>query len=189
MNRLKAGCSATFFAVAVLTTVSGAFADANTPENQGTVQNRSSGQSGPGYQGDKAADREQGAAGRKGDSAAGSGHPVVYMLVPVQVASRGEAMKGGCWARFHDQQNFGGDSLTLVGPVDMANMTGPFGINWKDKISSVETGAKARVLVYDNENFKDLVATVKPGQKVPDVSKKLGFFDEFSSLKISCDGT
>ena len=31
-----------------------------------------------------------------------------------------------------------------------------------------------------------LVATFKPGQRVPDVSDKMGFFDDFSSLKISC---
>lgn len=121
-------------------------------------------------------------SGQKGSA----GHPVVYMLVPVTVADRDPAMKEGCWAKFHDDQNFRGDTLTLVGPVDMPDMTGPFGIDWKDKISSVETGAKATVQVYDNENFTDLVSTFKPGQKVEDVSKKMGFFDEFASLKISC---
>ncbi|WP_151638495.1 beta/gamma crystallin domain-containing protein [Noviherbaspirillum aerium] len=117
------------------------------------------------------------------------GHPSVsYMMVPIAAPESKNWMKKGCWAKFHDNENFSGDMLTLMGPVDMPDMKGPFGIDWKGKISSVETGPKARVMVYDNENYKDLVATFKPGQKSKEVSKKLGFFDEFSSLKILCPG-
>lgn len=117
------------------------------------------------------------------------GHPTVgYMMVPVTAPESKNWMKKGCWAKFHDNENFSGDMLTLMGPVDMPDMKGPFGIDWKGKISSVETGPKARVMVYDNENYNDLVATFKPGQKSKDVSKKMGFFDEFSSLKILCPG-
>lgn len=117
----------------------------------------------------------------------GSRQKVTYLLVPLAAPEQNQWMKKGCWARLYDNQNFSGDSLTLMGPADMPDMTGPFGIDWKGKISSVETGAKARLLVYDNEEFRDLVATFKPGQKSADVSKKMGFFDEFSSLKIVCD--
>jgi len=128
-------------------------------------------------------------AGGAGKRATGKTEaPVVLMLVPLAVAERDPSTKAGCWARFHDDERFRGDALTLVGPIDMANMTGPFGIDWKGKISSVETGPKARVLVYDNEDFKDLVANFDPGKRVADVSKKMGFFDEFSSLKIICGG-
>lgn len=117
------------------------------------------------------------------------GHPTVsYVMVPVAAPEGKNWMKKGCWAKFHDNENFTGDMLTLMGPVDMPDMKGPFGIDWKGKISSVETGPKARVMVYDNENYNDLVATFKPGQKSKEVSKKLGFFDEFSSLKILCPG-
>lgn len=110
-----------------------------------------------------------------------------YLLVPMMAPEQNQWMKKGCWAKFYDNQNYSGDNITLMGPVDMPDMTGPFGINWKGKISSVETGSKARVLIYDNENYKDLVATFKPGQKSADVNKKMGFFDEFASLKIACD--
>jgi hypothetical protein len=116
------------------------------------------------------------------------GHPKVeYMVVPIAAPENNAWKKKGCWAKFHDTENFSGDVLTLIGPVDMANMTGPFGINWKGKISSIETGPAARVLVYDNEDFNDLVSTFKPGQRTAQVSKKMGFFDEFSSLKVACD--
>lgn len=113
--------------------------------------------------------------------------PVSFLIVPIKTPEHNAWMKKGCWAKFYDNTNFTGDMLTLIGPVDMTDMAGPFGIDWKGKITSVESGSAARVLVYDNEGFKDLVATFKPGQKVSDVSKKLGFFDEFSSLKITCD--
>lgn len=124
---------------------------------------------------------------RSGKAGNAARPPVDYLLVPMAAPEQNQWMKKGCWAKFYDDQNFGGDNLTLMGPVDMADMTGPFGIDWKGKVSSVETGPKARVLVYDNENYRDLVATFKPGQKSADISKKMGFFDEFSSLKIACD--
>jgi len=143
-----------------------------------------------GQAGSSGAQTNQGAANKTGQTAKSpksSGMPVVvYTLIPIKVAEQDQSMKGGCWARLHDDQNFEGDMLTLIGPVDMPDMTGPFGIDWKGKISSVETGPKATMQVYDNENYNDLVSTFKPGQKVTDVSKKMGFFDEFSSLKISC---
>ncbi len=127
-------------------------------------------------------------AAAAGKGALPPGHPKIsYMVVPVVSTEGQNMMKKGCWAKFYDNTNFSGDTLTLVGPAEMPDMTGPFGLDWERKISSVETGPKARVLVYDNENFNDLVSTFKPGQKSNDVSKKMGFFDEFKSVKIACD--
>jgi len=123
----------------------------------------------------------------QGQQKTGAKSAAVLLLIPVNAPEQNQWKKKGCWAKFYDDQNYGGDNLTLIGPVDMAEMTGPFGIDWKGKISSVEIGPKARVLVYDNDHFKDLVTTFKPGQKSPDVSKKMGFFDEFGSVKIACD--
>ena len=65
-------------------------------------------------------------------------------------------------------------------------MSGPFGLNWDDKVDSIEVGPKASLTVFDNEQFKDQVAQFKPGQKVPNISKALGFFDEFASVRLSC---
>jgi hypothetical protein len=127
------------------------------------------------------------AANTQGKQKAGANAGAVLLFVPVNAPEQNQWKEKGCWAKFYDDQNYGGDSLTLMGPIDMADMTGPFGINWNGKISSVETGPKTRVLVYDNKNFQDLVATFKPSQKSPDVSKKMGFFDEFGSVKIACD--
>ncbi|MCC6070792.1 beta/gamma crystallin domain-containing protein [Massilia sp. GCM10020059] len=112
--------------------------------------------------------------------------PYVFMLVPVDVAAKQSATKGGCWAKIYDGENYMGDTLTLTGPISLADMTGPFGLNWDDKVNSVEVGSKATLTVFDNEAFRDQVAQFKSGQKVPDISKKLGFFDEFASVRLTC---
>lgn len=123
----------------------------------------------------------------QGNQETGATASAVFLLIPVNAPEQNEWMKKGCWAKFYDGKDFSGDNLMLMGPVDMPDMTGPFGIDWKGKISSIETGSKARILVYDNKGYKDLVSTFKPGQRSADVSKKMGFFDEFSSVKITCD--
>lgn len=112
--------------------------------------------------------------------------PYVFMLVPADMAAKQSAAKGGCWAKIYDGENYMGDTLTLTGPISLADMTGPFGLNWDDRVNSVEIGSKATLTVFDNEAFRDQVAQFKSGQKVPDISKKLGFFDEFASVRLTC---
>lgn len=112
--------------------------------------------------------------------------PFVMVLMPADVFAKETSTKQGCWARIYDRDNYAGDSLTLSGPVALADMSGPFGLNWDDKVRSIELGSKATMTVYDNVAYKDQVAQFKPGQKIPDISKKLGFFDEFASIKLEC---
>ena len=132
--------------------------------------------------------QSQGSSGQAGNQAAGrAGTPAVnFLLVPVLPAAQDPVLKGGCWAKLHDNQNFTGDVLTLSGPIDMPNMVGPFGIDWQGKVSSIETGPKTTLTIYDNENYRDPVSTFKPGARVGDVSKRMGFFDQMRSLKITC---
>lgn len=111
---------------------------------------------------------------------------VVLMLVPSAVAAKDNSLKRGCWARIYSGTNYSGDTLTLSGPLSVADMSGPFGLNWDDKVDSIELGPKASLTVYDNEQFKDQIAQFKPGQKVPNISKALGFFDEFASVRLNC---
>ncbi len=149
----------------------------------------SSGQSGTAGAGATGKDQSSQGGGTKQQNAAGKSKAAdapIYMLIPLQTAERDNSMKNGCWAKVYSQSNYGGDSLTLVGPVDMADMSGPFGLDWDDKVKSVETGKNATMTVYDNEGFKDPVGEFKPGKKVADVSKRMGFFDEFASVRITC---
>lgn len=112
--------------------------------------------------------------------------PYVFMLVPVDLAAKESSTKGGCWAKIYDGENYMGDTITLAGPISLADMSGPYGLNWDDRVNSIEIGPKATLTVFDNEGFRDQVGQFKSGQKVPDITKKLGFFDEFASVRMTC---
>jgi hypothetical protein len=109
----------------------------------------------------------------------------LMLLVPTKV-SVDDATKNGCWVRLYDRKNFQGDSFTLSGPIDLAQMKGPFGFSWENKVHSLETGPKTSLTIYDNRNFRDHDKTIPAGTKVADMSKKMGFFDDFRSMKMSC---
>lgn len=130
-----------------------------------------------------------GAANQGQNASAAQAADTIVMLVPIAIATKDNSMKSGCWARIYSARNYSGDTLTLTGPLSIADMSGPFGLNWDDKVDSVEIGPKATLTVFDNEQFRDQVAQFKPGQKVPDISKPLGFFDEFASVRLNCAKT
>lgn len=109
----------------------------------------------------------------------------VIVMVPVQV-SENLAMGKGCWVKLYDKKNFEGDSLLLIGPINVAKMIDPFGSNWENKVRSLETGPNANLTIYDNRNFRDEDKFIDPDKRIPDLSKKMGFFDNFRSMMLSC---
>ena len=121
---------------------------------------------------------------RKGKSDANVAS-VAILLVPIAFGVD-EKLGDGCWVRLYDGQSFKGDMLTVVGPADMPHMRTVFGRDWSGTFDSVATGPKATATVYDNENYTQKAATFKPGQRVPDLDTKLGFFEQIRSLKIAC---
>lgn len=126
---------------------------------------------------------QQSAAGKK-DGKITIEVPVVVM-VPVQVSN--DLVKDkGCWVKLYDKKDYQGDSLLLVGPINLAQMVGPFGFNWENKVRSLETGPKANITIYDNRNFRDQDKFIDPNARVPDMSKKMGFLDDFRSMMLSC---
>ena len=135
-----------------------------------------------------AADDAKQRSGNKASSGAtASADAPVIVLVPVQVASR-DSFSNGCWARLYDGGNFRGNQLSLVGPVDMPNMRTAFGTDWSGEFDSIEVGPKATLTVYDNENYREKAATIKPGQRIADLDERMGFFQDISSVKIACAG-
>jgi hypothetical protein len=108
------------------------------------------------------------------------------MIVPPGVATAETPMERGCWVRLYDAENYAGESLTLSGPTTINDMSGPFGINWDDRVESLQTGPRAVLTVFDDDDFEDLVTQFKPGQQIPDVSRRMGFFDEFGSVRLDC---
>jgi hypothetical protein len=134
---------------------------------------------------DKQSSQKQSSQSASGGTAR-PGAPMI-VLVPTVVASAPD-FSNGCWARLYDSTDFRGNTLSLVGPVDMPDMRTAFGTDWSGEFDSVAVGPKARLTVYDNENYREKAATFKPGQKVADLDEKMGFFEDISSVKIACTG-
>lgn len=111
----------------------------------------------------------------------------VVVLVPFVVATEA-SFADGCWARLYDGQNFQGDQLSLVGPVDMPTMRTAFGKDWGGEFDSIEVGPKATLTVYDKENYAERAATFRAKQRVADLDEKMGLFEDVRSLKIACAG-
>ncbi|MES2264096.1 MAG: beta/gamma crystallin domain-containing protein [Pseudomonadota bacterium] len=112
--------------------------------------------------------------------------PFVMLLMPPALMTSTNTLQSGCWTRVYDRSGYTGDSMTLAGPVALAQLRDVFGLRWRDRVRSIEVGPKATVTVYDNANFRDQVAQFKPGQRFPDLTKRMGFFDNFGSIQLTC---
>ena len=74
----------------------------------------------------------------------------------------------------------------LSGPLNLPRLVGPFGAHWENKVRSIKTGPKTNVTIYDNRDFRDQNKFLDPGSNIPDMSKQMGFFDDFRSMMLSC---
>jgi len=110
--------------------------------------------------------------------------PVILLVPPIFAVNT--SLADGCWARLFDAQGYRGDVLTLAGPIDVPKAHVGTNFAWGRKYDSVIVGPKATLTVYDDQDYKDKAATFKPGQKVPDLNEKLGFFENIQSLKVAC---
>lgn len=114
--------------------------------------------------------------------------PMTLMLIPAtQQRTAQAAMKDGCWATLYGEANFEGNALTLVGPIDMKRMVGPYGFDWDQKLRSIKTGPRAYVTLFDNEAYRDRSAKLDPGASVSQITDKLGLFEEVQSMLVSCN--
>ena len=91
-----------------------------------------------------------------------------------------------CWVRLYDREGFRGDRLTLLGPINMPAMIGPFGTDWENEVRSLQTGPKANVTVFDNRYFFDQSKFIGPNESVQEMSEKMGFLEDFRSMMLSC---
>jgi hypothetical protein len=134
-------------------------------------------------------DKTQGSPAHKKERAAKSAvaEPRRTRLVLLPVDQATDALGNGCWVRFYDDKNFKGDELTVVGPVDLSSMKFHRRYTWGGPDSLI-AGPKAKVIVYDAENFKDRSGTINPGEQAKDLSDKtLGLFEDIESVKIACN--
>lgn len=117
------------------------------------------------------------------------GNPeVTYVITPPAARNGDVPLVKGCWAKLYDEDGLKGDSITMYGPIGLPNPSGAgvFDIDWKDRISSIAVGPHARVFIYDNNNFRDLLLNVNAGESV-NINNALSYFDEIKSIKIECN--
>ncbi|MCQ8129439.1 hypothetical protein [Methylomonas rivi] len=80
-----------------------------------------------------------------------------------------------CWVEFFQGSQYSGDRFRLDGPIRLDNLRTVQGKNWELEISSLKTGPRAKVTVFENTNFK---LTLKEMEKYPELLHSLGLTEK-----------
>ena len=106
------------------------------------------------------------------------------VVMPTSGASA--AMQAGCWASFYDERNFNGDSLTLVGPVELQTLDKGSARQLKRDIKSIVTGPRATLVLYQKQFLSARSVGFTPDSREPGLAEKLGFGGRIESMKLTC---
>jgi hypothetical protein len=129
----------------------------------------------------RAASTSMGSGSRSGAAAAQDSAVVVLPTI-----AAGEQMRSGCWATFYDERNFGGSSLTLIGPVELTTLDKGSARQLKRDIKSVVTGPRATLTLYEKQFLSARWVGFTPDSREPGLAEKLGFGGRIESMKLSC---
>jgi len=128
-----------------------------------------------------------GGSGTRGTSAYASpmGEPdTAVVLLPTVGAT--EQMRSGCWASFYEERNFNGDSLTLIGPVELQTLDRGSASQLKRDIKSVVTGPRATLVVYQKQMLSARSVGFQPNTREAGLVEKLGFGGRIESMRMTC---
>ena len=128
-----------------------------------------------------------GGSGTRGTAAYGGtmGEPdTAVVLLPTVGAT--EQMRAGCWASFYDERNFSGDSLTLIGPVELQTLDRSSASQLKRDIKSVVTGPRATLVVYQKQMLSARSVGFQPNTREAGLAETLGFGGRIESMKMTC---
>ena len=98
----------------------------------------------------------------------------------------GAQLESGCWATFYDERNFNGDSLTLIGPVELQSLDRGSARQLRRDIKSVVTGPRATLIVYDKQLLSSRSVGFQPASREAGLIEKLGFGGRIESMRLSC---
>jgi len=116
---------------------------------------------------------------------AGSGDvDTAVVILPTTGAS--EQMRAGCWASFYDERSFNGDSLTLIGPVELKSLDKGSATQLKRDIKSIVTGPRATLVVYEKQLLSARSVGFHPNTREPGLTEKLGFGGRIESMQMTC---
>lgn len=97
-----------------------------------------------------------------------------------------EQVRSGCWATFFDERNFGGSSLTLVGPADLRTLDKGAAQQLKRDIKSVVTGPHATLVLYEKQFLSARSVGFQPDSREAGLAEKLGFGGRIESMQLRC---
>jgi hypothetical protein len=117
-------------------------------------------------------------------SAAGAEVDTAVVVLPGPAAP--EQVRSGCWATFYDERNFSGDSLTLVGPVDLQSLDRGSARQLRRDIKSLVTGPRATLIVYERQLFSNRPVGFPPDSRESGLVEKLGFGGRIESMQLRC---
>ena len=121
-----------------------------------------------------------------GGAPAGGAYDVDTAVVVLPTTGAGEQMRNGCWATFYDTPNFNGDSLTLIGPVELTTLDRGSARQLRRDIRSVVTGPRATLTLYEKQFLSARWVGFTPDSREPALTDKLGFGGRIESMKLSC---
>ena len=89
--------------------------------------------------------------------------------------STAHAENENCWAEFFENSGYTGSHFRLAGPIELDNLQNVNGENWASRIDSIKVGPKAKLVIFENINFK---LTLKEMAKYPELLRALGFTEQ-----------
>ena len=136
--------------------------------------------------GSMTSDADQSTRAQASRSGSNTAPDVVWYVFPLTLQAQSDQLSRGCWVQLYSGDDFEGRYVSVVGPAQIREMASPYGTgmnNWESAI----VGPNATVTTYDGENFQSRNATLRAGQRYPDLDdSKLGLFDDIESMKVEC---
>ena len=128
-----------------------------------------------------------GGSGTRSSSGYGGGmaEPDTAVLV-LPTSGAAEQMRAGCWASFYEERNFNGDSLTLIGPVELQTLDRGSATQLKRDIKSVVTGPRATLVLYQKQMLSARSVGFQPNTREAGLVEALGFGGRIESMKMTC---
>jgi uncharacterized lipoprotein len=128
-----------------------------------------------------------GGSGMRGSSgyASGMAEPDTVVLV-LPTADAGKEMRAGCWASFYEEPNFNGDSLTLIGPVELQSLDQGSARQLRRDVKSVVTGPRATLVVYQKQMLSARSVGFQPNTREAGLVEALGFGGRIESMRMTC---
>ena len=126
-------------------------------------------------------------SGTRGSSgyASGMAEPDTVVLV-LPTAGAGKEMRAGCWASFYEEPNFNGDSLTLIGPVELQSLDQGSARQLRRDVKSVVTGPRATLVVYQKQMLSARSVGFQPNTREAGLVEALGFGGRIESMRMTC---